>query len=152
MARVKLVLPKQFSFSTDIQVRISDINYGNHLGNDALLALVHEARLQCLKAHGFSEMDIGGRGLMLTDAVIIYKSQGFHGDVLTINVAAADFNKYGCDFIFKIDRQDNGREVARAKTGIVFFDYSKQKIAPVPEVFAAVFQPERSARERSRVE
>ena len=102
MARVKLVLPKQFSFSTDIQVRISDINYGNHLGNDALLALVHEARLQCLKAHGFSEMDIGGRGLMLTDAVIIYKSQGFHGDVLTINVAAADFNKYGCDFIFKI--------------------------------------------------
>jgi len=152
MARVKLVLPKQFSFSTDIQVRISDINYGNHLGNDAVLALVHEARLQCLKAHGFSEMDIGGRGLMLSDAVIIYKSQGFHGDVLTINVAATDFNKYGCDFIFKIDRQDNGREVARAKTGIVFFDYSKQKIAPVPEVFAAVFQPERSARERSRVE
>lgn len=151
MARVKLILPKQFFFSTDIQVRISDINYGNHLGNDAVLALVHEARLQCLKAHGFSEMDIGGRGLMLTDAVIVYKSQSFHGDILTISVAVIDFNKYGCDFFFKVDRQDNGREVARAKTGIVFFDYSKQKIAPVPEVFATAFQPERKAHEGSSV-
>jgi acyl-CoA thioesterase FadM len=143
MARVKLVLPKRYSFSTDIQVRISDINYGNHLGNDAVLALVHEARLQCLKKHGFSEMDIGGCGLMLTDAVIVYKSQGFHGDVLTIRVAITDFNKYGCDFFFKIERQDNGREVARAKTGIVFFDYNKQKIAPVPDVFATTFRAER---------
>jgi acyl-CoA thioesterase FadM len=143
MARVKLVLPKRYSFSTDIQVRISDINYGNHLGNDAVLALVHEARLQCLKKHGFSEMDIGGRGLMLTDAVIVYKSQGFHGDVLTIRVAITDFNKYGCDFFFKIERQDNGREVARAKTGIVFFDYNKQKIVPVPDVFATTFRVER---------
>jgi acyl-CoA thioesterase FadM len=140
MTRVKLVLPEKFLFSTDIQVRISDINYGNHLGNDAVLALVHEARLQCLKAHGFSELDVGGRGLMLTDAIIVYKSQGFYGDVLVIHVAIADFNKYGCDFFFKIERKDNGREIARAKTGIVFFDYAKQKIATVPDVFSATFR------------
>ena len=140
MARVKLELPKKFLFSTDITVRISDINYGNHLGNDAVLTLVHEARLQFLNAHGFSELDIGGRGLMLTDAVIVYKSQGFYGDVLAIRVAISDFNKYGCDFFFKIERKDNGREVARAKTGIVFFDYAKQKLAPVPDVFISIFQ------------
>lgn len=140
MARVKLILPREFSFAVDIRVRISDINYGNHLGNDAILSLAHEARLQCLKAHGFSEMDIGGLGLMLTDAVIVFKSQGFHGDVLTVRVAVTDFNKYGCDFFYKMDRQDNDREIARCKTGIVFFDYLKQKIAPVPDVFAAAFQ------------
>ena len=140
MALVKLNLPDKFFYTVDIQVRICDINYGNHLGNDAVLSLVHEARLQCLKAHGFSEMDIGGRGIMLTDAVIVYKAQGFYGDVLTIRVGVSDFNKYGCDFYYKIDRQDNGREIARAKTGIVFFDYSTQKIAPVPAVFSALFQ------------
>ena len=130
MARVKLEIPKKFLFSTDIKVRISDINYGNHLGNDAVLTLVHEARLQFLNEHG----------LMLTDAIIVYKSQGFYGDVLAIHVAIRDFNKYGCDFLFKIEHKDNGREVARAKTGIVFFDYSKQKIAPVPDVFASKFK------------
>ena len=140
MARVKLKLPQKFLFSTDVKVRISDINYGNHLGNDAVLALVHEARLQFLNEHGFSELDIGGCGLMLTDAVIVYKSQGFYGDVLAIHVAVEDFNKYGCDFFFKIERKDSGREVARAKTGIVFFDYTKQKIASVPDVFTSKFQ------------
>ncbi|MEN8691464.1 MAG: thioesterase family protein [Desulfobacterales bacterium] len=135
MARIELNLPKTFAFSTDVRVRISDINYGNHLGNDALLSLVHEARLQFLQSRGFSELDIDGCGLILTDAVIVYKSQGFHGDLLTILAAVGDFNKYGCDFFYKVIRKNGGKEVARAKTGIVFFDYNRQKMVPVPAAF-----------------
>ena len=133
-------LPDDFSFSTDVRVRISDINYGNHLGNDALLSLVHEARLQFLQSRGFSELDIDGCGLILTDAVILYKSQGFHGDLLTILAAVGDFNKYGCDFFFKIIQKNSGKELARAKTGIVFFDYNRQKMASVPAAFLDAFR------------
>jgi len=140
VARIELNLPDDFSFSTDVRVRISDINYGNHLGNDALLALVHEARLQFLQSRGFSELDIDGCGLILTDAVILYKSQGFHGDLLTILAAVDDFNKYGCDFFFKVIQKNSGKEVARAKTGIVFFDYNRQKMAPVPAAFLDAFR------------
>ena len=139
MARIELNLPDDFSFSIDVRVRISDINYGNHLGNDALLSLVHEARLQFLQSRGFSELDIDGCGLILTDAVIVYKSQGFHGDLLTILAAVDDFNKYGCDFFFKVIQKNSGKEVARAKTGIVFFDYNRQKMAPVPSAFLDAF-------------
>jgi len=135
VARIELNLPKTFAFSTDVRVRISDINYGNHLGNDALLSLVHEARLQFLQSRGFSELDIDGCGLILTDAVIVYKSQGFHGDLLTILAAVGDFNKYGCDFFYKVIRKNGGKEVARAKTGVVFFDYNRQKMVPVPAAF-----------------
>jgi len=135
-----LKLPDDFSFSTDVRVRISDINYGNHLGNDALLSLVHEARLQFLQSRGFSELDIDGCGLILTDAVILYKSQGFHGDLLTILAAVGDFNKYGCDFFFKIIQKNSGKELARAKTGIVFFDYNRQKMASVPAAFLDAFR------------
>lgn len=135
MARIELNLPETFAFSTDVRVRISDINYGNHLGNDALLSLVHEARLQFLQSRGFSEVDIDGCGLILTDAVIVYKSQGFYGDLLTIFAAMGDFNKYGCDFFFKVVQKNGGKEVARAKTGIVFFDYNRQKMVPVPVAF-----------------
>jgi len=130
-----LNLPENFSFSTDFCVRISDINYGNHLGNDALLSLVHEARLQFLQSRGFSELEIDGCGLIVTDAVIVYKSQGFHGDLLTIFADVGDFTKYGCDFYYKVIRKNGGKEVARAKTGIVFFDYNRQKMVPVPAAF-----------------
>jgi acyl-CoA thioesterase FadM len=140
VARIKLNLPETFSFSTDVRVRISDINYGNHLGNDALLSLVHEARLQFLQSRGFSELDIDGCGLILTDAVIVYKSQGFHGDLLTIFAAVDDFNKYGCDIFYKVIRKNGGKEVARAKTGIVFFDYNRQKMVPVPAAFLDAFR------------
>jgi len=138
MARAKLDLPEKFGFSTEIPVRISDINYGGHLGNDSVLSLVHEARIRFLNALGFTEFNIDGLGIIMTDAVILYKSEAFYGDMLTIEVTTADFSKRGCDFLFKITNKNTGKEVARAKTGIVFFDYSQKKIAHVPEIFKTV--------------
>ncbi len=145
MARIKLELPDRFLFSTDIPVRIGDINYGGHLGNDAVLSLVHEARLQCLKSRGYGELDIEGLGIVLTDVAIVYRSEGFYGDILTIEVAAADLNRYGFDFLYRLTRKETGQEVARAKTGIVFFDYGPRKVARVPDGFRSVFFPESAA-------
>lgn len=65
MARLTLELPEHFAFYTEITVSIRDINYGGHLGNDAVLGLAHEARLRYLKSLGFSELDIGGLGLTM---------------------------------------------------------------------------------------
>jgi len=48
MARSRIDLPDSFPFGIDIPVRITDINYGGHLGNDAVLGLVHEARIAFL--------------------------------------------------------------------------------------------------------
>lgn len=140
MARVKLDLPDTFEFSTDIQVRIGDINYGGHLGNDAVLSLIHEARIRFLRKHGFTETNIDGVGLIMTDTVIVYKSEGFYGDTLAIGVTVADFTRTGCDFLYKIENRKKGHEVARAKTGIVFFDYKTRKVMPVPEKFRAIFK------------
>ena len=84
MNRVKLAIPKKFNFSTDLRVRISDINYGGHLGNDSLLSLIHEARLRFLKKYGFTELNIEGRDLITVDSVIIYKAEVFHGESLKI--------------------------------------------------------------------
>lgn len=139
MARIKLDLPENFHFSTEIQVRISDINYGGHLGHDSILTLTHEARVRFLNKYGFSEMNIDGVGLIISDAALVYKSESFYGETLRIEIAVLDFSQYGCDFIYKITEKESGREVARAKTGIVFFDYEKRKVAPVPEKFKQNF-------------
>ena len=140
MPRVILELPEQFIFSTDIAVRISDINYGGHLGHDSIISLIHEARVRFLKARGFAESDIDGLGLIMTDLVILYKSEVFYGDTLTIEVAVDDFTKYGCDFFYRVLNRDQKREVAHAKTGIVFFDYAKRKIVRVPISFQTAFK------------
>lgn len=137
MARVKLDLPGVFRFETELAVRIGDVNYGRHLGNDAVLALAHEARIQFLARHGFSEADTCGLGMIMTDAVVVYKSQAFHGDVLKVQADAVDFGPCGCDFVFRFTAKSDGREIARVKTGIVFFDYAAKKIARMPDAFRA---------------
>jgi acyl-CoA thioesterase FadM len=43
MARIKIELPQSFSFTCRIPVRITDINYGGHAGNDTVLSIIHEA-------------------------------------------------------------------------------------------------------------
>lgn len=140
MARIKIDLPQSFQFITDIPVRIDDINYGGHLGNDVVLSFLQEARVRMLKEHGWSEMDIDGVGLIMSDAAVVYKSEAFHGDVLSIEAAVSEISKAGCDFVYRVTNKATGKEVARAKTGIVFFDYTIRKIAGVPERFRKQFE------------
>ncbi len=53
MARIEVQLPEKFIFSTELAVRVTDLNYGNHVGNDSTLGLMHEARLQFYRKLGF---------------------------------------------------------------------------------------------------
>lgn len=141
MARIKLDLPANVSFTTELRVRITDVNYGGHLGNDAMLGLLHEARVRFLEHYGLSEGDIGGFGLIMTDSALVYKSEAFPGETLVVAMALADFNKYGCDFLYQVTEKTSGREVARAKTGMVFFDYAKRAVQKIPHTFLDQFPP-----------
>ncbi len=135
VSRVRVELPGRYLFTTEIAVRVSDINYGGHLGNDAVLSLAQEARVRFLRSHGWSEKDVGGVGMIMTDAVVVYRSEAFYGDVLVIDVAVGGLESLGCDFFFRMVSRGSGKEVARVKTGVVFFDYGVRKPRPVPEEF-----------------
>ena len=138
MARVKVALPDSFSFTTKIPVRITDLNYGGHLGNDALLGLLHEARVHFLRSIGVpNDYDpVTKLGLIMVDVAVEYKGEAFHGDVLRFDVAAADPSKYGFDVVYHVHNQA-GKEVARAKTGMLCFDYNTHKLRLLPEALAA---------------
>jgi len=139
MARVRIDLPPSFPFATRVPIRISDINYGGHLGHDAILPLAHEARIAFLAHLGYTEGDIEGATYLMADAAIIYKSQAFHGQTLKIEVGVGDFTRNGCDFIYRLSDDKTGAEIARVKTGMVFFDYRAQKVIRVPERFQGRF-------------
>lgn len=137
MPRIKIDLPERFSFSTEIPIYINHINYGNHLDNSALISLVSEARVRFFKALGYTELNVEGVGIVVADAAVQYKSEAFHGETLVFAMAADDFNKYGCDLVWRITDKASDREVARGKTGIMFFDYAARKPATVPPAFVA---------------
>lgn len=137
MARVALQLPDKFIFETSLTVRVSDLNYGNHVGNDRMLTFMQEARVHFYQHLGYkNEMHFEGAiGHVVADVVVVYKSESFLGDVLTIQIAVDDFNKYGFDMFYRVLNKHTGKEVAHAKTGLVFFDFEKRKVAAFPATF-----------------
>ena len=132
MARVKVELPASFLFTVTIPVRITDLNYGAHLGNDALLGLLHEARVQLLAHLGTAEVDPATRlGFIMADVAVEYKAEVFYQDVLTIAMGVADQHKYGFDVVYQVKNQ-TGKEIARAKTGMLAFDFGTRKLRQLP--------------------
>jgi Predicted thioesterase len=67
-----LGLPARFHFRTDLTVQARDINYGNHLGHDAAVSLLHEARRRWLAAAGYDEVGHGGAGLIMLELEVHY--------------------------------------------------------------------------------
>jgi len=135
MARVRVELPTTLPFSTELRVRVTDLNYGGHVGNDTVLAFCQQARAEFLAALGYRELDVEGLGIIVADAAIQYRAEAFAGDHLEIAVGAHDHNRRGCDLAYRLHRPADDTEIARAKTGIVFFDYRERRIAHAPEAF-----------------
>ena len=137
MARVKVELPTSFLVTVQIPVRITDPNYGAHLGNDALLSILHEARVQLLAHLGTPEFDPATKlGFIMADVAIEYQGEAFYGDVLHLRLGTLDAHKYGFDIGYEVQNQA-GKAVARAKTGMLCFDYNTRKLRGLPEELAA---------------
>jgi acyl-CoA thioester hydrolase len=134
MPRIKIDLPGNFNYSTHIPVRITDINYGGHVGNDTILSILHEARVQFLNNFGYSELNCGGTGLIMSDVGIEFKSELFYGDIIIASITSSEFSKVAFSIYYRLEKQVDGKKVliALAKTGMVCYDYKNKKIAAVP--------------------
>lgn len=134
MERIKISLPASYTFSTNIAIRITDLNYGGHVGNDVFLSLLHEARMRFLQHYGYSELDFSGAGLIMADAAIEFKRELVYGNELKISMAATGFDKLGFDIFYLMEVIENEKWVTagKAKTGMICFDYKAKKKVAVP--------------------
>lgn len=131
MARVKLTFPLANPiFTTYIPLRITDMNYGNHLGNDVILSIIHDARTQFLASFGCTELNAGGPGMIMADVMIAYKNEGFYGDTLIIDIFSDEVTSRSFDLLYKIYtiRDEKQIAIAEAKTGMVSYDYEIKKV------------------------
>ena len=142
MARVKIDFPEKIIGSITIPVRITDINYGNHVGNDSFVSIIHEARVQWLSQHGFSELNIAGTSLIMSDLVIEFKKESYYGDSIDIKLAAGEISRVAFELYYQLSVVRNNETIVlvNAKTGMVCYDYTAKKVTAVPEVLKKLLQ------------
>jgi acyl-CoA thioesterase FadM len=132
MSRVKLELPGDFSFQCTIPVRITDLNYGGHAGNDTILSLIHEARMQFLHHFGYTEMNMEGTGMIMADAALEFKSELFYPETIRVSVTAGDCSRIGFNLYYKLERTESVGErpllIAVARTAMICYDYERKRI------------------------
>lgn len=134
MARIKLEVSGKCISELQIPVRITDINYGNHTGNDALVGILHEARAAWLKLNNFTELDIDGTGLIMSDLIVNFKKESRYGDILKITLHASEVLTKSFELYYVVSTLRDGiaYEIAIAKTTMISYDYVQKKVIPIP--------------------
>lgn len=139
MPRIKIEIPEKILGKVSIPIRITDLNYGNHVGNDSFVSLIHEARSQWLRQHDFTELDAGGVSLIMGDLAVEFKKESKYGDVIDFTISAAEITTVSFELYYSATNQ-NGELVLRAKTGMVCYDYTAKKLSQVTETLRAILE------------
>ena len=135
MPRIHLNPPERVIFTTNLDVRVTDLNYGKHLGHMELIGLLHQARVEFLAANGMTEMNIEGRTLIVVDLAVSYRSEAFFGQTLIIDIGLAFEGSRGVQISYAVRDKGAGGIVAVAQTGIVFADPEARVVVQVPKAF-----------------
>jgi len=140
MGRLKIQLPEKILTSVFIPVRITDINYGNHVGNNSIVEIIHEARVQFLKKYHFTELNAGGTALIMSELLVEFKNESFYNDVLQVKVFGGEISRVAFELFYQLSVKRNEQEIiiANAKTGMVCYDYQVRKVVAIPEVLKSV--------------
>jgi YbgC/YbaW family acyl-CoA thioester hydrolase len=135
-------MQSEFKFSTNFEIRISDINYGGHLGNDRYLSIFQDARLRYLKQFGYSELDIGeNTSLIMSQAHIDFKAEAFWDDRLTVYVRVSELKsvKFVIEYLL-VNNDKQAKVIATGYTEMVGFDYQNRKVSKLPVRFVRDIQ------------
>jgi acyl-CoA thioester hydrolase len=121
------------NFKIDIPVRISDINYGGHLGHAELIKITHQARWKFFSEFSLREDNLDGSGVIVKALNVNYKAESFFDDILHISIYLREITKTSCIFLYEITKNDN-LPVATVIETVLFMNYDSRRIQRVPHV------------------
>ena len=110
MPRVKLDPLSRYQHIYETIIEVTDLNYGNHMGNDALVGIIHRARVHFLHRLAASENNLGDgkTGILLTDLIINYKGEGFLFDKLIVKSSIGELRSKSFRMFHKIATNRTG--------------------------------------------
>jgi len=135
--RLKIEIPDKIDFSTQMQILIEHINYGNHLGNDKVLSLCHEARVRFFQSKNLNELNVFGLGIIMNEAQVQYINEGKYGATILLDLGIDIHSKLAFDIYYHLHCA--GASIAKVKTGLLFYDYANKKVKRIPEEFIKLF-------------
>lgn len=138
MPKIKLKEQTHYEFTYNTTINVRDINYGGHMGNDAVISIIHEARMHLLKELGVTELDLGDgqTGLIMNELGVNYKAEGFLFDEITVHSHLDNFTTASFRIYHKITKND--KTLVLAETGFVTFNYDDHVIVEIPDNFTAL--------------
>lgn len=141
MPRKSIDLPDTFHFKTQYKVLYSDINAANHMGADRVLPIALEGQLRFIKSLGYKNAIVfEDAGLIMAYSEVQYVSETMYGETLSIEVGVTNFSNKSFEIIYRLYNEDKQVEAARVRATMLFFDYEKSSVIPIPEGFRAKFE------------
>jgi len=121
---------------TSFTIRVGEINYGGHMGNDKALLLFQDARIRFLEMLGYSEKSLGENvGIIMTEAHVYYQKEIFLHDVLLASIEVSEITTASFILNYKFIRESDQKEVINGTTKILAFDYERGSVARIPLAF-----------------
>lgn len=136
MTRRTIELPDTFHLHFDYRVVYSDINASSHLAADRIMPITIEAQFRFIKSLGYSDATVfEDAGLIMVHSETQYISESHHDDELRVSMAIASLAGKQMEFAFLIKNRVTGKEVARLRSTLLFYDYESKKVIVAPEKF-----------------
>ena len=137
MPRVMLKPQSHYPVTVTLEVRVSDLNYGAHLGYDRLLTLAHDARLKLFNQLSVTEMDLGDgtTGIIAADVAISYRGEAFLHDPLLFELKPIEVGLGSFRLAHRVTNLRTQNLAALLEVGFAAFDYKSRKPARLPESF-----------------
>jgi acyl-CoA thioester hydrolase len=135
VARIKLEEQPVYEFRYDLQVQVGHLNYAGHLGHDAVVRIVHEARVHLFHALGASELNLGDdrTGIIMGDLAATYSSEGYLFDELHVDSHIGEIGRSNFRIFHRLMKA--GTLIALVETGLIAYDYTSRAIVPIPIAF-----------------
>jgi len=130
--RDAIEFPEKVIHRHRLEVRVTDLNYGRHLGHVELVGLLHEARVGMLARFDAEELDIDGTMLMVVDLAVSYRAEATLGQELVVEMGAERTGSRGAVIRYRVANAATDRTVAVARTGLLFRDLDTGKLSALP--------------------
>lgn len=125
----------RYNFFIPLTVRVSDLNYGNHVGYQNFFSFFQEARIAYLRQFDYSELDIGGCGIIVAEANCKYKRELHLNDAITVACGISKLKSKMFTMEYMISKDDV--ICAKGYTINLCYDHHGKSIARMPKAFAA---------------
>jgi acyl-CoA thioesterase FadM len=134
LGRIKLEPLKNYRFSHEQKIYMSNINQAMHVGASQMVDIIHDGRFQMFKKLELNEFNLGDgkTGAIISDLAVNYKAEIFLDEIVTVETDIGEIEGKGFRIFYRVLK--NGKTAALAETGHICFNFLNKSTCEVPEV------------------